>query len=172
MDILSSNFPHSKLSPEQIEKIRIQFWQKVDKSGDCWIWTGSAHRSGYGLFCVTPIKLRANRAAWELTYGVIPDGLYICHRCNNPRCVRPEHLYAGTPQENMDDKVRANHHLNVPKGENTVTSKLSASQVQVIREKYRNRNMIIREVTFRSLAKEYGVSYETIHLIISNQTWK
>ena len=167
MDILSPNFPQGKLSPQQLEKFGKRFWRKVDKTGDCWLWMGRlAH--GYGTISITPTKhqifiLLAHRVAWELTHGKIPDGLLICHRCNNPQCVNPDHLYPGTPQDNANDRVAAGRHTAGAR----VTSKLTEQQAREIREKYRR-----GYTSMRFLGRQYGVSHETVRLIVSNQAWK
>lgn len=82
------------------------FWQKVDKGTEdgCWIWTGARHRKGYGRFAVANRrKVYAHRYSWELAHGPIPDGLFVLHRCDNPPCVNPGHLFLGTNQDNMRD---------------------------------------------------------------------
>lgn len=94
-----------------------RFWSRVDRSGDCWTWTG-ALVNGYGRIKVEGRSVLAPRIAWELTNGPIPTGLEVRHHCDNPPCVRPEHLALGTHAENMDDSRRrgraANRHTYVP----------------------------------------------------------
>ncbi len=80
------------------------FWPQVDKSGDCWIWTGRLDQDGYGKYRFQLRAVRAHRWSYEEANGPIPAGLIICHHCDNPPCVRPSHLYAGTHADNDRDK--------------------------------------------------------------------
>lgn len=94
-----------------------RFWAKVQKGDGCWVWTAPVNSSGYGYFRVDierPYVL-AHRFAYELTFGPVPDGLFVCHQCDNPPCVRPDHLFAGTNADNMRDAFRKGR-LKVPDG--------------------------------------------------------
>lgn len=88
------------------------FWSRVNKTDGCWIWTAAITGSGYGNALRDGRNVPAHRVAWELVNGPIPDGLYVCHKCDASyppddssyrRCVRPDHLFLGTPTENMRD---------------------------------------------------------------------
>src|SRR3990167_10376201 len=89
-----------------MEKSMIRFWNKVNKTNSCWLWIASKFHDGYGQFRHEGSMKLAHRISYELHYGPIPDELCVCHICDVPSCVNPEHLFLGTQQENMEDKVK------------------------------------------------------------------
>lgn len=86
------------------------FWDKVDKSGECWEWIGNKLESGYGRIGYKRKRILAHRFAWELVNGQIPNSLLVCHSCDNPGCVKPNHLFIGTQTDNMRDMMKKNRH--------------------------------------------------------------
>ena len=84
-----------------------RFWSFVNKTKTCWLWLGAKNDRGYGQYCPGYVRvIYAHRYVWSKRNGSIPDGYYICHRCDVPNCVRPSHLFLGTPKENFEDMRR------------------------------------------------------------------
>ncbi len=144
----------------EIESFNLKFV----KYESCWEWTGSKNRKGYGQFRIKNIMYIAHRFSYELFKGPIPEGLFVCHSCDNPSCVNPGHLWVGTAKDNAMDRERKKRG-NGP-GEKCNRHKLTETQVKEIREKY-----VPWTYSLRRLAKEYGVSAVAIHLIITNKNW-
>lgn len=141
------------------------FWDKVKITADdnqCWEWTAAKDRKGYGVTRIIK-KTAAHRFAWIFPDYVIPDGMYILHSCDNPSCCNPKHLFLGTAQDNMDDKVKKGRQ---PRADSHPRRKLSSSKVIEIRRRYAN-----GETSFSRMAKEYGVHSSTIRLVISRKNW-
>ena len=92
-----------------------RFWPKVEKSDGCWLWRANTNPHGYGQFYLAGKQRLAHRLSWEFANGPIANGLFVCHRCDNPACVRPDHLFLGTNADNMRDAYRKGR-LTLPKG--------------------------------------------------------
>jgi len=144
------------------------FWQKAIANPDngCMEWHGSMFQDGYGSVFLDGRNQYAHRVAYELTYGPIPNGKLVCHKCNNRRCCNPKHLYAGTQTDNVRDCIMANRRhdcIGVLDG----NAKLTDAQVTDIRTLYRP-----RKVTQDYLAAKFGVSRSTVGYIIRGEHWK
>lgn len=171
----------SDYTPKQLQR----FWSKVDKSGGddaCWLWTGCRRNQRYG-HCRWGGKMRSShRIAWEITNGVIPDGLCVCHHCDNPPCVNPKHLFLGTQLDNVRDyiakgldiKTRARgdrhgrrvHPETCPRGESSGKARLTNAKVLEMRRRFANEG-----VTKTQLSRELGVALSTVHDVITGRTW-
>ena len=90
----------SQYTPEQ------RFWNRAFKTNSCWLWLGPHGRSEYGGISYKGKQYKSHHLAYILTHGSRPDGLFILHTCDNPKCVNPDHLYAGTHADNMHDRKR------------------------------------------------------------------
>ncbi len=137
-----------------------QFVVKGIGPDDCYDWTGFIDPNGRAMFHFNGTKCSAARAAWIMAKGPIPDGLFVCHRCDNGRCSRLDHLFLGTHQENMDDAVAKRR---MPRGDNNRLSKLSEADVRMIQTS---------AATQRVLAESFGVSQSLISLIRSHRRRK
>lgn len=171
---MSAKVPMRAPHLSQRESIERHFWTKVDKSGDCWVWLGSRTRGGsrnkvaYGRFGYLGSNRYAHRVAWVLTNGDLPDQLDVCHQCDNPPCVRPDHLFIGTHVENMQDCSRKRRFRPNPLlGEAAPWSKLTTEQVRILRSLPRGRSSELRR-----LACEFGVSYGLAWSAARGRTWR
>jgi hypothetical protein len=149
-----------------------RFWYKVQKSDGCWEWQGCKNRQGYGLATVRGSTMAASRYAYELTFGPVPTEMHVCHHCDNPPCVRPDHLFLGTPQENKDDARRKGRRVGRfprlgpkprPHGRK---AKLDVEAVAYIRANY-----VPWKVSLYALAKRFGVDPRTVHRVVTGETW-
>lgn len=149
--------------------IEERFWAKVDKSGECWEWMGAITGGRYGGYGVMGRGSRgsglcyAHRLSWILANGSIPKGVFVCHRCDNPGCVNPEHLFLGTQADNVQDMVAKGRGA---RGETHCCAKLSEEDVRAIRQAYARGG-----VTLQELGSKHGVAHSTVSDAVHRKTW-
>lgn len=146
-----------------LDSLRERFESYVDRSGGpeaCHPWKGHRGVGDYGTFRVGKKKQKAHRVAWALTHGPIPEGKFVCHRCDNPPCCNDAHLFLGTAADNMTDKTRKGR---APSGERNGNAKLSDAQVE---EAFAMRE---RGALQREIAERFGVTQSHISALLLGQ---
>lgn len=142
------------------------FWTFVTKTSGCWIFADGRSR---GTINVGDYRReRAYRVAWRLTYGPIPKGIGVCHHCDNPACVRPDHLFLGTQAENLADASRKGRLHRYTVGESNPNATLTAAQVKRIRQLYKPGVYGL----VAQLARRFKVSHTHIDRIVSGESWR
>ena len=174
-------------------KLADRFWSKVDIGTDCWTWSAYRWPKGYGCFWLDGRSQRAHRVAYILANGPIPDGLYVCHRCDNPPCVNPHHLFLGMALENSKDMVRKDrgpqglthgrhtkpertargtrngsvlHPESRPRGEHHGQAKLTEADVRAIRGMKQDDGW-----SNHRIARKFGVAASTIRKVCIGTSW-
>jgi hypothetical protein len=143
----------------------------VDHETGCWNWTGTKNRAGYGSIQVNQYKRFAHRVSWEIHKGAIPPaegyhGHVVCHRCDNPPCVNPEHLFLGTQYTNMKDRDSKGRRV-AAVGSSHAMSKLTEVDVRAIRAMAET-----GRVSQFELARSFKVSRGMISLVVNRKNWK
>lgn len=145
-------------------------WDRVDRCGpdECWPWTGSINTWGYGAVQVDGVIMNASRAAYIATHGEVPDGLVVCHKCDNPACCNPAHLFAATQAENLADcrrKGRARGQFKAGRKHPKPTAKLTPEKVQEARRLY------AAGVSQSEIGRLWGIHSSTISRAIRGERW-
>jgi hypothetical protein len=131
----------------------------------CWNWMAAKDRDGYGMLTHHRGKqIRAHRASYELHVAKIPTGLLVCHLCDNPSCINPEHLFVGTPKENTQDMMKKNRRP-VLSGERHPNAKLTDDQVAQIIQ-LRSEKRLLKDI-----ANQFNISFQTVSSITKGTTW-
>lgn len=144
-----------------------RFLSKIKKTDDCWLWMGAKKPSGYGNMYLFGKYIGAHVGSYRLFIGDIETGMHVCHKCDNPSCVNPSHLFLGTPKENLDDmKSKGRARGAVAGGESHPMAKLNSISVEAIRCNRKN------GVSLKTLSQLFGVSVATISLVCNNKLWK
>jgi len=157
---------------------RQRFWGKVDEQSkdECWEWKGGKYPNGYGRFWLRGVGVGAHRIAYLINTGIDPVGLVVCHKCDNPSCVNPDHLFLGTYSDNTRDMIKKGRWSPAPpenrnpvQGDRHYRSKFTDDDIRDIRKFYDHGS---RGRGIRALAKRYNVRPNTIYSIVHNLTWK
>jgi hypothetical protein len=169
----------------------VRFWGRVNKKGPihpvlktrCWLWTGAKNKKGYGQIKVDGMSLGTHVVSWFEKHGIWPR-LQVCHHCDTPACVNPQHLFEGTAQDNSNDKVTKGRQAKgdqiplykkpeLARGENNPRHILTESNVRRIRDRYvrGGRGLTRRGPTQQALAKEFGVTQTQIGRIVRGDSW-
>lgn len=187
---------HNFIGINPSKKDTSRFWEKVEVLGedDCWEWKASKVRGGYGQFWIHGEQVKSHRVAWIITNGQIPLGMLACHKCDNPGCCNPNHLFMGSHKDNAVDKVKKGraatgdkngarikpeklargdrngsrlHPERLVRGESHASAVFDAQTVRLIRFVYGNGGY-----THKMLSGIFNVRPSTIHTIVNRKTWK
>lgn len=147
-----------------------RFWHHVSPGApeECWLWRGATMRNGYGQMSVGAHTPGAHRVSWEIHFGPIPDGMFVCHRCDTRNCVNPHHLFLGTHSDNMRDmaeKGRATQRPIPLRGEDSPHAKFKNQDILLIRE------MAAQGIVQRVIAEQFGTSQQVIANIVNRRRW-
>ena len=145
-----------------------EFWARVQRGPGCWEWLAGKCK-GYGRvkFRINgSLEVLAPRVSWFLTHGIIPDDRFVLHECDNPGCVRPEHLYLGTHADNMRDKAERGRAASSRRGMGHPNARLSDEQAVEIRRRW-----VADGIRQKDLAAQYGVSQSTIWNVIHGERY-
>jgi hypothetical protein len=157
-------------------KVISRFWKYVKKGRGCWEWQGATHDYGYGVLNIRlglrgdhySCVARAHRISWEIHNGSIPEGFCVLHKCDNPPCVNPDHLWLGTKKDNTSDMYKKGRNRgNFREGECKAKRKLTEDQVRNIK-----RRLTGRRGEISSLAREHGVTIGAVWLIAKGKNWR
>jgi len=147
-----------------------RFWAKVDRStpSGCWVWQGNRNRLGYGIFRIQNRSYRAHRIVmWLAGYDLEAHRL-VCHRCDNPPCVNPAHLFVGAPADNSRDMARKGRAVGgLGSGVRNLNAVLTPDLVRQIRAEYEAGG-----TSHRRLGRQYGVGRNTIAAVVTKRTWR
>ncbi len=145
--------------------LKDRFYEKIEKQNNgCWYWKGGQDKRGYGNIWLNGKPEGVHRASYLIHKGEVPKGLCVCHSCDTPKCVNPDHLFLGTSKENRADMFKKGRQ-NIPFGDNHAYAKLTAWDIPIIRDTYKA-GFLMREI-----GGYFGVNKNTVRDVIRGFTW-
>lgn len=149
-----------------VDSLLEKFNAGIDKGSpdECWLWKGG-NTGRYGRIKTRSVSIAAHRASYQIHFGTIPEGMFVCHHCDNPRCVNPNHLFLGTPLDNMRDKTEKGRGRYLHGEENPI-SRLTSKQVTEVRSRAKNGERQSH------LAREFGICQATVSEIVLYKIWR
>ena len=139
-----------------------RFIEKVEITDGCWIWAGAVNENGYGSFWDGERSETASRAAYRLFVSPIPDGLFVLHRCDNPKCVKPSHLFLGSHEDNMRDRDLKGRAAKLS-GSRNPSAKLTEDQAREIK---------LSSLPAAHFSSKFGIAESIVSSIRKGRTWK
>lgn len=178
----ADNVAHTILTPEESKvsdeiretlysKLPIRFWVKTELTDTCWIWLGAKYDGNYGCFYWQHRNRRPHRLVWSILFGEMPPDMMVCHKCDNPPCFNPSHLFLGTNADNQADANRKGRHgwrthpLTRKQGEEVCNAGFTNSQVREIKIELAN------GASIKEVARRHGIAEYTIRRIKRGENW-
>lgn len=176
--IVGKGFHCDDYRKRQKVSVEERFWSKVDKTGNCWLWTANSDRRGYGKFSLQCHTYRSHRVAYQIAVGPVPDEMLILHKCDTPACVNPDHLYVGTHQMNMKDRQNkgraaygkrngmSTHPETILRREASPRAKITMAIADSIRKDHAEGFK-----SHQKLGAKYGIKKSQVHNILTGKQW-
>jgi hypothetical protein len=153
------------MSPPRLS-IESRLQKHIKKLDGCWVFTGSLDKDGYGVFNYGRGKqVRAHRMSYEFYISQIPKGYLVCHKCDNPSCINPSHLFLGSHKDNTQDMIKKDRKICL-KGSKHHYSKITETDVLAIRQKR------LLGLKLKNIGNEFAISFQTVSSICKGKTWK
>jgi hypothetical protein len=156
-------FKNNQFTTKSVAEKFVDYTDKTKSS--CWLWIAGKTSDGYGTINFQNKTMLAHRVSWQFYKGEIPSKMLVCHKCDEPSCVNPEHLFLGTQADNMNDMKSKNRRKNIGCAEKNGRAKLTMEKAFLIREK---RN---QKIPLAIIAKEFNVGQSTISRVCRMENW-